>query len=331
MARKTQVSTFADYLASAGDLPSDSFVGLLVMYSFGGARHADVTKAAVEGQFAAHGLDPNFVPADPTAVQAFKNATGDKQPGWTYQLGSSEFFAEIKHVGANRETITRVVWAYRVGDDRAHLDGREIGRLTFYKQDRDRPGSERVRFSLIDERLLDGERAELEAFLTRVHTDYEWYKTYLYDQPIRQMVMRYIEHRLNGIKVLTSGGCYFVHRSRWEELRHLADAVHGLAETFGLTLCPIPDLPDLRAMLIESFQNEIVTEVSGLTADIKDRTSGGRTLTAATVQRYSAEVRAIAARAEEHTRILEVSQDRTAGALESAWMVLGGVAAQVGT
>ena len=328
MAKKAAATTFADYLHGAGSLHENTFVGLLVMYSFRGARQANVARTKVEKQFADRDLDPNFIPPDPTAATAFLNATGEKARGITYRLGSQVYFAEMKPVGSDRETITRSVMSYRVVDKK-HLEGREVGTLTFYKQGRGKPGSERVRFALHDERLRTDERPPLEAWLTQIHDDYNWYKTYLYDQPIRQMVQKYIEERLNGIKVLTSGGCYFVHRSRWDELRRLSEAVKALSPMFALNLCPLPDLPEMRDMVIEAFQDEIVDDVTALVGKIDRLRSENRKITSELVAELSTQVRAIASRAEEHTRILDVSQDRTAGALESAYAVLGGIASQI--
>lgn len=322
-------TTFADYLHGAGALQEDTFVGLLVMYSFRGARQACVRREDVDKTFAARDLDPNFIPPDPTAAQAFLNSTGEKARGLTYKLGSQPYFAEMKPVGSDRETITRAVMSYEVRDKK-HLHAREVGTLTFYKQARGKPGSERVRFSLHDDRLQPGERAQLEPWLNGINADYEWYKTYLYDQPIRQMVMRYIEDRLNGIKVLTSGGCYFVHRTRWDELSRLADAVATMSSNhFNVKLCPLVDLPEMRDMVIEAFQDEIVDDVTKLVEKIEKFRQDGRKVTAEVISEFSGDVRGIASRAEEHTRILDVSQDRTAGALEGAYAVLAGLASQI--
>lgn len=329
MAAKKAATTFADYLKSAGSLAEEAFIGLTCMYSFRGTRQANVTRGMIEKQFADRDLDPNYIPPDPTSAQAFLNATGEKARGITYKINGDTFFAEMKAVGSDRETITRSVMSYRVVDKK-HLEGREVATLTFFKQQRGKPGSERVRFSIHDERLHhSSERPLLEEWLTRVHQDYAWFQLYLYDQPIRQMVQRYIEERLNGIKVLTSGGCYFVHRSRWDELRRLAEAVTALSPTFALNLCPLPDLPEMRSMVIESYQDEIVDDVTGLIEKIEKFRASGRKVTGDVVQEFSTDVRGIASRAEEHSRVLDVSQDRTAGALESAYAVLAGLASQI--
>jgi len=327
--KKKAATTFADYLHGAGSLQADSFVGLLVMYSFRGARQANVARTAVEKQFADRDLDPNYIPPDPTAAQAFLNSTGEKARALSYRLGGQSYFAEMKPVGSDRETITRAVMSYRVVDKK-HLEGREVGTLTFFKQARGKPGSERVRFSIHDDRLHGSdERPILEGWLNSIHADYNWYKTYLYDQPIRQMVQKYIEERLNGIKVLTSGGCYFVHRSRWDELRRLSEAVVALSPMFALNLCPLPDLPEMRDMIIEAYQDEIVDDVTSLVEKIEKFRASGRKVTGEVVSEFSGDVRGIASRAEEHSRVLDVSQDRTAGALESAYAVLAGLASQI--
>lgn len=327
--RKAEAATtFADYLHGAGSLDEGAFVGLLVMYSFQGARSANVTRTKIEHEFANRDLDPNYIPPDPTAAQAFLNSTGEKARPLTYKLGSTQHFAEMKAVGSDRETITRAVMSYEVRDKK-HLHAREVGTLTFFKQTRGRPGSERVRFTLHDDRLHTGERPPLEAWLSEVHANYEWYQKFLYDQPIRQMVQRYIEKRLNGIKVLTSGGCYFVHRTRWDELRRLSEAVDAMSSLFHVNLCPLPDLPEMRDMVIDAFQDEIVDDVTKLVERIEKVRNEGRTITGELVSELSGEVRGIASRAEEHTRILDVSQDRTAGALENAYAVLAGLASQI--
>jgi hypothetical protein len=325
-----KAASFTDYLSDAGDLAEDAFAGVLVMYSFRGAKTANVTRAQMDIGFTRYGLNPHYLPSEPTQAQAFKNATGDKAAQWKYSVAGKTMFAEVKAVGSDRDTVTRVVWAYEIvtvnGTPR-NLNGREVGKITFYKA---RPGGSAVeRWELYEAELMPGERDQLDPFIASLREEYRWYSTYLYDQPIRQSVMRYIETGLNGISTLTSGGCYFVHRSRWDELRNLASMVRELSPDFTLTLCPIPNLPDIRESLIEAFQNEAEKAVTSLVVKMQERRKGGR-ITATMVQGFGADVQQIAARAEEHSRIFDVGQDRTANALEIAYTALAGLANQIG-
>lgn len=326
--------SFGDYIADAGSLPEEAFLGALVMYSFPGARKANLTHKRFDMIFTKHMLNPGFVPSEPTEAQAFANATGGKAPKHSYSIGGKNYTAEVKAVGSDRDTITRVVWTFEtvvIDGKPKQLKGREVGRIVFYKSRDPKVTAPRVRFTIDDDACPQAteERVALDAYMAHLHDDFKWYANFLYDQPIRQSIMNYVERGLNGISTLTSGGCYFVHRSRWDELHRLADAVAELHEGFSMTLCPIPNLPDIKQSLIEAFQNEAEQSVTQLVVKIQERRKSSR-VTAEMVQGFGAEVQQIAARAEEHSRILDVGQDRTANALEIAYAALAGLAGQIG-
>lgn len=319
-------ATFGDYLASAGDLPEESFVGVLAWFTI--TKRARVTPAEVEARFAKLSLDPRYIPPLITSANAFRKATGPEAREQHYQLADGhKAHAFLRSLPSDRESMTRVLVRERVDEDNKALDHVEVGRVVFYKATRT-GGAERVRFSLDDARLQDGERALLEPFLNQINADFETFKTYLYDQPLRQMVREYVEG-LNAVSVRPSGGLYFLHRSRWEEIRRLTQLVESLHEGCTFVTSPLVDLPEMRDMLIDAFQDEIVDEVTKLVEDVNEKRRVGAKVTTELLAKYSNAVRLIASRAEEHTRILEVSQDRTAGALESAYAVLGGLASEV--
>lgn len=319
-------ATFGDYLASAGDLPEESFVGVLAWFTV--TKRARVTVADVEQRFSDLGLDPRYIPALIAPANAFRKATGPEASRRSYRLADGhEANILLRSLPSDRETMTRVVVRERVDKAGKSLDHLEVGRITFYKATR-AGGAERVRYTLHDDRLQDGERADLEMVCNDVNAEYDLYKTYLYDQPLRQMVREYVMG-LNAVSVRPSGGLYFLHRSRWDEVRRLTQLVEGLHEGCTFVTSPLIDLPEMREMLVEAFQDEIVDEVTKLVEEVNAKRASGAKITTDLIQRYSTAVRLIASRAEEHTRVLEVSQDRTAGALESAYAVLGGLASEV--
>lgn len=331
MAKKTRVkapTTFGDYLSGAGDLPEEAFVGSLLWFTV--TKKAQVTPDDVQQRFSTYNLDPRYIPSVIAAANAFRKATGSEAREHHYLLADGhEAHAFLRVLPSTREDMTRVVVRERVDKAGKKLDHEEVGRIIFYKQSRaGGAGSERVRFSLHDERLQPGERASLEPYLNHIYQDYETYKTYLYDQPLRQMVREYVEG-LNAVSVRPSGGLYFVHRSRWDEVRRLAEMVRSLHPDCAFVTAPLPDLPEMREMLVDAFQDEIVDEVTKLVEAIEADRAAGKPVKAEMLSAYSDTVRTIAARAEEHTRILEVSQDRTAGALEGAYAVLAGLASQI--
>lgn len=326
--KATKVATFGDYLSGAGNLPEEAFVGSLLWFTV--TKKAKVTVQDVEQRFSTYNLDPRYIPGLIAAANAFRKATGSEASEKHYLLADGHnAHAFLRVLPSTREDMTRVVVRERVDTAGKKLDHEEVGRITFYKQSRTGgPGSERVRFSLHDDRLQDGERAHLEEYLNKINEDYDTYKTYLYDQPLRQMVREYVEG-LNAVSVRPSGGLYFVHRSRWDEIRRLAEMVRGLHPDCAFVTAPLPDLPEMREMLVDAFQDEIVDEVTKLVEAIQEDRAAGKPVKAEALAKYSDVVRTIASRAEEHTRILEVSQDRTAGALEGAYAVLAGLASQI--
>lgn len=327
--RKSKVVTFGDYLTGAGDLPEEAFVGSLLWFTV--TKRARVTPSDVEQRFIAHNLDSRYIPSLIAPANAFRKATGPEAREHGYRLHDGhDAKALLRQLPSDRETMTRVVVRERIDATGKMLDHLEVGRIVFYKAARGATaGSERVRFTLHDDRLQDGERADLEQYLNKVNADYETYKNYLYDQPLRQMVREYVEG-LNAVSVRPSGGLYFIHRSRWEEVRRLQALVQGLHDDCTMVLAPLPDLPEMREMLVEAFQDEIVDDVTRLVEEIEADRKAGKTVKAETIAKYSETVRTIASRAEEHSRVLEVSQDRTAGALENAYAVLAGLASQIG-
>lgn len=324
-----KVATFGDYLASAGDLPEDAFVGVLAWFTI--TKRARVTPAEIEQRFATLDLDTRYLPSPLTAASAFRKATGPEATVRTYRLpDGNEARILFRSLPSDRETMTRVIVRERVDAAGKRLDHVEAGRIVFYKAGRG--SSERVRFTVHGETdtggpLQTGERPLVTALCDEINHEYETYKTYLYDQPLRQMVREYVVG-LNAVSVRPSGGLYFLHRSRWDEVRRLTTLVEGLHEGCTFVTAPLMDLPEMREMLIDAFQDEIVDEVTKLVGEVTDlqaAAKAGKTVTPEMVSKYGETVRGIASRAEEHTRVLEVSQDRTAGALESAWMVLAGL------
>lgn len=326
--QRARQATFGDYLSGAGDLPEEAFVGSLLWFTV--TKKARVTPADVEQRFAQFNLDPRYVPSLIAPANAFRKATGPEAREAHYMLADGhEARVLLRSLPSTREDLTRIVVRERIDASGKTLEHVEVGRIVFYKQDRKRGvGSERVRFTLHDHILQDGERDSLKPYMDKVYQDYETFKSYLYDQPLRQMVREYVEG-LNAVSVRPSGGLYFIHRSRWDEVRRLAEMVRSLHPDCAFVTSPLVDLPEMREMLIDAFQDEIVDEVTKLVEAIEVDRKAGKAVKAEDLAKYSDIVRTIASRAEEHTRVLEVSQDRTAGALEGAYAVLAGLASQI--
>ena len=58
--KASKTATFGDYLASAGELPEESFVGVLAWFTI--TKRARVTPQDVEQRFATLGLDSRYIP-----------------------------------------------------------------------------------------------------------------------------------------------------------------------------------------------------------------------------------------------------------------------------
>lgn len=319
--------TFNDYLADAASLDQDSFLGALLWFTI--TKKSKVTREELVRRFTALGLDDRFVPNPIRPVDAFKKATGPESGECHYRLADGhEAKAFVRHVTQDRDTITRHLIRERIDARGRHLDYEHVGDLIFYKAAKGAPGTERVRYALHDGRLQDGERPALEKVITEINDNFETYKNFLYDQPLRVMVRQYIL-ALNAVSVRPSGGMYFVHKTRWDTLRKISDLVEGLHDGCTFTISPLADLPNLRDMVIEAFQEEAENSVTELVTEIEEKRKAGTKITSDLLDRYSKAVKDIQTKAEEHSRILNVSQDKTANALEIAYVTLAALATEV--
>ena len=119
-----------------------------------------------------------------------------------------------------------------------------------------------------------------------------------------------------------SGGVYFVHNSRGQELLALQEFVNGLT-TASLVVFPIPDLPTLREEVTEAFQREAEKDLTNVVVEIQNlRQSRKGAVTIASVVKMRAMYDEVITKAGEHSRTLQCSQDRTAGAAEMALAAL---------
>lgn len=328
-----KLASFADYIRSTRELPEEAFLGSLIWFSI--TKKARVTPEDVEKIFVDLDLDPAFIPSRITAANAFRKATGRDAREYSYTLADgNRANVLLRDLPSTRDTSTRVVIRERIDRFGNKLDHAEVGRITFFKPSsarhattKDSDPATMIRFALDDKTLQNGERDCLAEFLRQVHADYLTYANYLYDQPLRGMIREYIRS-LNAVSVRESGAMYFVHRDRWPTVARLTDLVERLHKDCSFVSAPFLDLPNLREMLIETFQDEIVTEVTKLVENIEERRRNGK-ITPEFVTETSTTVRAIQARAEEHSQVLEVSQDRTAGALENAYVLLASLATEM--
>lgn len=320
-------SEFRKYLDKAGELPRDVLLGHIVMFTINDGQY---DRTEVDRWFDELQLDPQFVPEQGKAIDAYKKATSEAN-GSGYPLSDGNT-AEVlvRDVSAGKDTVIRHL-IREVKDPKAkRLAYNKIAEAIFYRptvrNGKVEAGTERFRLTIDHPTLLPNERAPMDAVVEQVSAAYDRYCNYMDGMKVRAMVRDYVLH-LNGIAL--KAGVYFVHVSRVDELERLATLVDRLGNGCMMHLMPMVDLDTQRDMVVEAFQAEAAAQLTNVVREISHLRETRKKITPDAYAKVKAQYDSVMTKASEYTRTLKISEDRTEGAAEIALDALAALQQQM--
>lgn len=332
-------SEFRKFIDQAGTLPDDVVLGHIVWHTVNdGAYELSV----IEQTFAQLDLDPQFIPQPTSAFNAFEKAcTNALKVGKPYIIGTAKYDRDgtplhltgqimaIREVFKNDEVVTRRI-IREIRDSKSKvLRHEEIGELKLWREQRPghgklRRGTEQPpRPTVFVDKLIGGEHGEerphVDSVIKQFQSEYDRLYRYIDGDKMRAVVREYLKY-LNS--VMMKSGVYFVHKSREEELFRLQTFVRTMGGGCNLELIPIPELARLRESVIEAFQDEAVKELDEVVSAISKVRGSRTTITSTAFAKLTEQYQTTMRKSTEYTRVLRITQDRTAGAAEIALAAL---------
>jgi len=323
-------SEFRKYVDQAQELPDDVVLGNIVWHTVNDGAYSltDIEKA-----FDDLGLNPSFVPRPTTEFNAFEKAcTLALRATKPYELARGKVdgqmvTTEVGEIMAIREShkdseqvIRQVVREVR-DHQKKRLRYEVVAELILMRAVADsngkvRRGSHRLRATVLVDNLHRNEKAQVESVIDRWEAEFNRLYEFLDGDKVRAVVRNYLGY-LNA--VMMKDGVYFVHKNREDELLRLQTFVGTtLANGCAISMFPIPELKRLREEVVEAYQDEAVKELNEVVAAISKVRSTRQSITPAALAKLTEQYQNVMRKANEYTRTLRCTQDRTAGAAEVA-------------
>lgn len=322
---------FEQYQEQLSRLPDEDLIGDVLTFEF---RQPRVTRDDLMQWFTELGLDESYVPPSIKTIDAYKRATGtEARRSYTLPGGkTAELF--VRNVSSDGDRVIRRI-VREIRDPKGKkLNYDEVGEAVFYKASRKgkkTTGGTSVRFNLMDRYLKGDEEDEVRAFIRKMEDDYKFFSVHYYTQAIRDMVRNYVLS-LNSISLRSSGGVYFVHKSRRKTLLRLAELINNkVGSGCRIHMMPLVDAGYQREMLTEAFQDQVEKQCDKLlttVATINDQYQGKKippTKYAELQEAYNETLTST----EEYTRVLGLAQGRAGTALELAMDAIADVASRL--
>lgn len=332
-----------EYRHRLAGLPASKFVGSLLWYSIAGTteRNADgrritvpvrVHQDVLEGWFDELGLDKAFLPPKIKLIDAFRAASSQVKREYIDGDPSEGRYAtlRVEEVKSDAEQVIRHIVKDLRDEKKERLARDHVATLKFIRGGRTAKGKrhsgDHVKYAVLS-RVKGEDREQVDAIIDDFNERYEDLSQHLHSHAIRAIV-RNILVSLNAVGMKTSGGLYFVHKSRWGAV----DALQALVRMIGQGCCleqfPMVDTSDSRDTITEAFQSEVEDQVRLLLKQIAEANAAKKV----SPRRY-AELNAayseIAGRSAEYSELLGLAQGRAADALEVAMMSVTELATRV--
>lgn len=312
-------SEMRQYIESTQSLPADCILGYITWFSVPDSTY---DQKIVADLFDSLHLNPALLPPPIKSINAFKKACTEHSGKLTYDAGDGKR-AEVmlREVYKDNEQIQmHLVREIRDGKNKV-LDYVKVGEIVFYRDVPQTiggrgpvvPGSARIRTSLDPTAIHPNEQAKLQELLKSLDARFVELRDFLDGDKVRGILRKYVKY-LNGVMMKDS--VYFVHETRADELRNLQQFAHQIDCT--MSLLQMPDLQSLREDVVEAFQQEAERELNGITERVQYLRASRGTLTPALLTTMRAEYDGVIRKATEYSRVLSISQSRTAGAAELA-------------
>lgn len=313
--KKTDVSPLRAYINDLDDLPGDSLLGRIVLFTI---TDEPILRDDLEKWFAELGLDPLLLPMPNKAVDAFKKATSDTKESYPLPRDRTAY-ALCRDVTSNTEFIRRQITREVKDSKKVQLSYDEAISVTFYRPTTADQNGARINVSVNPSRLAAEELPHVRAIARGIKVRYDHYFAHMDSAKIRAMVRAYLK-KLNAIEI--KGGVYFVHANRDEELGRLSQLVARLGGGCHMDQIPVPDLTSMRELIVRNFEREATQALNDLTREVQSIADAREKITPATYQRLKSRYDEVMGNAEEHILTLEVSQDSTAASAEVAFNAL---------
>lgn len=332
-----------------------ALLGHLVLYSI---FDGDVTRDELARWFTELGLDPDLVPPALRPVDAYEKVTGPDGVRLSYPLPLDDVAdlgrrARRSGRGPGRGTVTQqatlmVRPVRRDGGEIVRHVVREVRdeqntRLSYdpclaacvFRRDNTAGAAEGAgelavepNGSAIDQ-LPPAEQAAVRHMLSDIQVGYSRRCTYLTGDKLRGVIRGYIES-LDAIRVRPTGGVYFVHAHHAPVLAALRTLVARFAAGSHLVRIPLPNIDEMRQMIIAAFTTKAADDLNRLAADVAAAQADARTgsgVTTAAVQRLYRRFADLQQATGQHAQLLSTSLDDTQAALRLVQTQLGSLLA----
>jgi len=304
-------------------------LGSLLWFTIAGKRLDDdegesasvqVTRPQMAAWFEELGLDMNYLPAAARAVDAFRAASSDV--GVRYDLPAEGQRAElvVQEVTNSSEVVVRHVLREVIDARSQAVRQDKVAELKFYRASRTnrgrRPGTESWKYVIL-RGLPDLDAGHVQALINRFGERYLQHLEYVSTKALRKTIREYVVD-MQAILIIPTGGVYFVHEDRAEEVAGLKELVKRIDEGSSFHTVPLPDTPAQREMLTTAFEDEVTKYTRRLQAkinDLPDWHNPNAMIPPATYRECSREYQYILDRAEHHTSRLGLREERAAEAV----------------
>lgn len=314
------MSDLLNYLSEVNELPREALLGHIVIYTINdGAYELDRLTA----DFTDLGLDPKFLPSAAKPIDAYRKATNDADD-FEYALPNGNVaHILVRDVSADNEMVERhLVREIRDGRRRT-LAHSKVGEAVFYRPKIEKgktvQDSHRFRLNILHGELASDERTPLQVVVDKITNSFDRHLNYLDGMKVRAMVREYVKS-LSGIELKPS--VYFIPVSQYDELKRVTELVSRLHHGCSMQLMPLINMAEQKDMVIEAYQKDAENNLTDLVEKITNLRTTRKSITAEAFAKIKGEYEDIMAKAERYRSDLGISQDRTAGAAESAQSAL---------
>lgn len=327
----TSSTMFEKYQEQLKTLPDKDLIGDVLTFEF---RQPRTTRDDLVTWFAELGLDESYIPPEIKTIDAYKRATGEMAKS-NYDLAGGKTAALfVRNVSGDGDRVIRRI-VREIRDPKGKkLDYHEVGEAVFYKASRkgkNTTGGTSVKFTLLERNLGANEVPYVQEFIKKMESDYRFFAMYYHTQAIRDMVRNYVLG-LNSISLRSSGGVYFVHKSRRQTLLKIAELINGKVDHgCRIHMMPLVDAGYQREMLTEAFQDQVEKSCDKLltkVAQINEKYKGKSVPPSQFAELQEAYNETLSS-TEEYTRVLGLAQGRAGTALELAMDSIADVAARL--
>lgn len=306
-------ATIAEYNAAAAAVPEEALLGSLVWYTI---SEVDINYEAALQELKSRGLDTSMLkPIRP--VDAYRLATKEIEHSFPARDGV-KLNIMVRSVGHDPDTAYRQIVCERVSTkagERRRLIYDPSADLIYHRGRRDEQNKvygdkveviHRMPPTLAKD-MTEEQRTWLTDRLNALPGRFQHLKTHLGSHKVRNFVRGYLSS-LGAVAVRESGGVYFVHQSRKDQLEDLGSWIHSIGSAFHST--PLLDLVNQRQMLAQAFEEEAIREVEKLTKQIDEILDDQkRRVRESTFDDYALRAAELTAKARDYADMLDIRSE----------------------